>query len=332
MYNDFRLKSYEEFKMNDKLYIVVPCYNEEEVLPLTIPNLVEMTKSMAEENLISEDSKIIFVNDGSRDKTWEIIEKAVSESPYIVGINLAGNVGHQNALVAGLEYAAERCDMCISIDADLQDDTDAIKSMVEKYHEGADIVFGVRSDRKSDTFFKRFTAHCFYKFMNILGVKSVYNHADYRLMSKQSLKALSGYKETNLFLRGIIAQMGFVTDTVYYSRKERAAGKSKYPFRKMLSFAWNGITSFSIKPISALMALGFIIILGCIVALGYSLISYARGNVIPGWTSLMISIWFLGGVQLFSIGMIGQYIGKTYLESKRRPRYHIKEIKKNPED
>lgn len=329
MYNSFRLTSYEEFKMRDKLYIVVPCYNEEEVLPLTIPKLVEMIESMVAENLVSKDSKIIFVNDGSRDKTWEIIEKAVCQISYIIGINLAGNVGHQNALVAGLEYAKEHCDMCISIDADLQDDISAIKSMVEKYHSGADIVFGVRSDRKSDTFFKRFTAQSFYKLMSALGVKSIYNHADYRLMSRESLEALSEYRESNLFLRGIIAQMGFVTDAVYYSRKERAAGESKYPIKKMLSFAWNGITSFSIKPINALMALGCIIILGCLVAFGYSLISYAKGNVIPGWTSLIISIWFLGGVQLFSIGMIGQYIGKTYIESKQRPRYHIKEIKEN---
>ena len=310
----------------DKLYIVVPCYKEEEILPITIPEFVRILNEMINDNKISKDSKIVFVNDGSKDKTWPIIQDAASENNCIIGINLAGNVGHQNALMAGLEYAKEHCDMCISIDADLQDDVNTIKEMVEKYQNGADIVFGVRSDRQSDTFFKRFTAQSFYKMMHKMGVKSVYNHADYRLMSRESLMALSQYGESHLFLRGIVAQMGFNTDVVYYSRKERVAGESKYPLKKMLSFAWNGITSFSVKPISVLMTLGIVIIFCSIAAFIYSLVSYLFGSVIPGWTSLIISIWFLGGVQLFAIGMIGQYIGKTYIESKKRPRYYIKEI------
>lgn len=312
--------------MKNTLYIVVPCYNEEEVLPITIPQFVKITNDLIEESMISSDSKIVFVNDGSKDATWKIIKEAASANPCVTGINLAGNVGHQNALMAGLEYAKEHCDMCISIDADLQDDVSTIKTMVEKYRDGADIVFGVRSDRTSDTFFKRFTAQSFYKLMSAMGVKSIYNHADYRLMSRQSLEALSEYNETNLFLRGIVAQMGFNTDVVYYSRKERMAGESKYPLKKMLSFAWNGITSFSIKPITVLMTLGCVIIACSVIAFIYSLLSYMMGNVIPGWTSLIISIWFIGGVQLFAIGMIGQYIGKTYMESKQRPRYYIKEI------
>ncbi len=315
--------------MGDILYMVIPCYNEEEVLPITIPQFVTMLESLKRENLVNSQSKLVFVNDGSKDKTWEIIKNASLANSCVVGINLAGNVGHQNALVAGMDYAKEHCDMCVSIDADLQDDIHAVKNMVEKYHSGADVVFGVRSDRTSDTFFKRFTAQSFYKLMNTMGVKSIYNHADYRLMSKRSLEALLQYRESNLFLRGIVAQLGFTTDVVYYARKERLAGESKYPLKKMLSFAWNGITSFTIKPISILMAVGCLITVCSLIAFVYSLISYFMGTVIPGWTSLIISIWFLGGVQLFSIGMIGQYIGKTYMESKQRPRYHIKEITSN---
>ena len=317
--------------MSNALNIVVPCYNEEAILPITIPQFEATMKSLIEEGLVDDNSRIVFINDGSKDKTWEIIKNAASMDYHIVGINLAGNVGHQNALMAGLEYAKEHCDMCISIDADLQDDINTIKSMVEKYHSGADIVFGVRNDRSSDTFFKRFTAQSFYKLMNAMGVKSIYNHADYRLMNKKTREALMQYQESNLFLRGIIAQMGFSTDVVYYSRKERLAGESKYPLKKMLSFAWNGITSFSIKPINVLMGLGCVITFCSVIAFVYSLISYFLGNVIQGWTSLIISIWFLGGIQLFAIGMIGQYIGKTYIESKNRPRYYIKEIA-NSED
>lgn len=314
------------------LYIVVPCYNEEEVLPITIPEFVRILKEMMDAGSISGESKVVFVNDGSRDGTWSIIEAEALSKDCVVGINLAGNVGHQNALMAGLDYAKDYCDMSISIDADLQDDINTIKEMVEKYRNGADIVYGVRSDRQSDTFFKRFTAQSFYKVMHNMGVKSVYNHADYRLMSKRALEALSQYHESHLFLRGIVAQMGFTTDVVYYSRKERVAGESKYPLKKMISFAWNGITSFSIKPINVLLTLGIIIIFCSVAAFVYSLVSYLFGNVIPGWTSLMISIWFLGGIQLFAIGMIGQYVGKTYIEAKQRPRYCIERITGNEKD
>ena len=311
--------------MKHKLLIVVPCYNEEEVLPSTIPCLREVVASMVEKQLISADSGIVFIDDGSLDKTWEILKDA-AEKPGVTGIHLAGNVGHQNALMAGLEYAKDHCDLCVSIDADLQDDVAAIEEMVQKYLDGADIVFGVRNDRTSDTTFKRVTAQGFYKFMHALGVNTVYNHADFRLMSRAALEALSEYRESHLFLRGIIADMGFQTDVVYYARKERMAGKSKYPLKKMLSFAWNGITSFSAKPISVLMFFGLFVSFCAVAAFVYSLISRFMGNVISGWTSLMISVWFLGGIQVFSIGLIGQYIGKTYMESKHRPRYHIKEI------
>ena len=311
--------------MEHKLLIVVPCYNEEEVLPSTIPCLMEVVRSMVEKQMISDKSGIVFVDDGSRDKTWEILKNA-AEKPGVTAIHLAGNVGHQNALMAGLEYAKDHCDVSISIDADLQDDVAAIEEMVQKYLDGADIVFGVRNDRTSDTAFKRITAQGFYKFMNVLGVNTVYNHADFRLMNRAALEALSTYRESNLFLRGIIADMGFRTDIVTYARKERMAGESKYPLKKMLSFAWNGITSFSAKPISALMFFGFFVSLCAVAAFVYSLISRFMGNVISGWTSLIISVWFLGGIQVFSIGLIGQYIGKTYMESKHRPRYHIKEI------
>ncbi len=309
-----------------KLLIVVPCYNEEEVLPLTIPALTETVNSLIHNRLISEDSGVLFVNDGSRDATWQLIKQAAEANPQIRGINLAGNVGHQNALLAGLEYAMEICDVTVSIDADLQDDTTVIQQMVEKHLAGADIVFGVRNDRKSDTLFKRATAQGFYRIMNKIGAKTVYNHADFRLMSSKALRALSRYGERNIFLRGIVSNMGFATDTVYYSRKERAAGESKYPLKKMLSFALDGITSFSIRPIMLVTALGFAIILCAIAAFIYTIGSYLAGRTIPGWSSLMVSVWFLGGVQLFCIGLVGQYVGKTYIESKHRPRYFIDEI------
>ncbi len=306
-----------------RLMIVIPCYNEEEVLPLTFPAISEVLKELIDEGKITSDSGALFVNDGSRDRTWELIEEEFEQNDLVYGLNLAGNVGHQNALLAGLEAALEICDIAISIDADLQDDVSAIKEMVEKYENGADIVYGVRSDRKTDSFFKRTTAQGFYKVMNALGVKSVYNHADYRLMSSRAIRHLLRFDERNMFLRGIVPMIGYKTDCVYYSRKERAAGESKYPLKKMLSFAWDGITSFSIKPIRLITALGFIIILCSLIAFAYILISYFCGTATAGWSSLMVSIWFLGGVQLFSIGMVGEYIGKTYIESKHRPRYNI---------
>ena len=309
-----------------RLMIVVPCFNEEEVFPTSTKELIAVVENLIEIGKISADSGILFVNDGSRDRTWELISKAHKESKYIYGLNLAGNVGHQNALLAGLNTVKDFCDISISIDADLQDDVGVIEEMIDKYYAGADIVYGVRSERKADSFFKRFTAQSFYKFMSAMGVKSVHNHADFRLMSARAMQALSLYKERNLFLRGIVPQIGYKTDCVYYSRKPRTAGESKYPLKKMLSFAFDGITSFSIKPIKMVTALGAVIIACSLIAFIYTLISYFMGHTVPGWSSLMISIWFLGGVQLLSIGIVGQYGGKTYIESKERPQYIIEEF------
>ena len=309
-----------------RLMIVVPCYNEEEILPYSIKKLTEVIKDLIKKSKIASNSGILFVNDGSRDKTWEIIQKEYKNNPYVYGLGLAGNVGHQNALFAGLQTAAEICDFSISIDADLQDDIEVIEQMVDEYLAGADIVYGVRSERKTDTFFKRFTAQSFYRIMEMMGVKTVYNHADFRLMSARAMKQLGQYKERNLFLRGMVPLIGYKTATVTYARKERLAGESKYPLKKMLSFAWDGITSFSIKPISMIMAFGGVIVVCSVIAFIYTLVSYFMGHVSPGWSSLMISIWFLGGVQLLFIGVVGQYVGKTYIESKERPRYNVEEF------
>lgn len=304
------------------LYIVVPCYNECEVFPDTSAELTRLLTELIDTGKISPQSRILFVDDGSRDTTWSLIEAEYHKNNLVFGLKLAGNVGHQNALYAGLMAVKDRCDISISIDADLQDDTKAIVQMVDKYYEGCDIVYGVRSARKKDSFFKRTTAQGFYKFMKSMGVKTVYNHADFRLMSSRALQQLGNYEERNMFLRGLVPLIGYKTDSVYYERKERMAGESKYPFKKMISFAFDGITSFSIKPISLILAIGFIIIAVSIIAAIYSLISYFCGSTVPGWTSLMLSIWFLGGVQLVSVGLIGQYIGKIYVESKHRPRYN----------
>lgn len=309
-----------------RLMIVVPCYNEEEILPYSIEKLTGVIKDLIEKSKIVSNSGILFVNDGSRDKTWEIIQNEYAKNPYVYGLGLAGNVGHQNALFAGLQTAAEICDFSISIDADLQDDIEVIEQMVDEYLAGADIVYGVRSERKTDTFFKRFTAQSFYRIMEMMGVKTVYNHADFRLMSARAMKQLGQYKERNLFLRGMVPLIGYKTATVTYARKERLAGESKYPLKKMLSFAWDGITSFSIKPISMIMAFGGVIVVCSVIAFIYTLVSYFMGHVSPGWSSLMISIWFLGGVQLLFIGVVGQYVGKTYIESKERPRYNVEEF------
>lgn len=307
---------------NATLYIVVPCYNECEVFPQTAAALTALVKSMSEEGKISDSSRVLFVDDGSKDNTWELINAEFEINPYVCGLKLAGNVGHQNALYAGLMAAKDKCDITISIDADLQDDIEAIPQMVDKYYEGSDIVYGVRSGRKKDTFFKRTTAQGFYKFMNSMGVKTVYNHADFRLMSARAVSQLENYGERNMFLRGIVPLIGYKTDCVYYERKERLAGESKYPLKKMISFAFDGITSFSIKPITLISAVGTLIIIVSLIAAIYSLISYFCGNTVPGWTSLILSIWFLGGVQLLSVGLIGQYIGKIYVETKHRPRYN----------
>lgn len=309
-----------------RLMIVVPCYNEEEILPYSAEKLTEVIKNLIEKSKIASNSGILFVNDGSKDKTWEIIQNEYAKNPYVYGLGLAGNVGHQNALFAGLQTAAEICDFSISIDADLQDDIEVIEQMVDEYLSGADIVYGVRSERKTDTFFKRFTAQSFYRIMEMMGVKTVYNHADFRLMSARAMKQLGQYKERNLFLRGMVPLIGYKTATVTYARKERLAGESKYPLKKMLSFAWDGITSFSIKPISMIMAFGGVIVACSVVAFIYTLVSYFMGHVSPGWSSLMISIWFLGGVQLLFIGVVGQYVGKTYIESKERPRYNVEKF------
>lgn len=310
----------------DRLALVVPCYNEEEVLEISAKELKRVLTDLIDKKKISEDSFVLFVNDGSKDKTWELIEKEHKDSPMICGLKLAGNVGHQFALTAGLIAAKDMADITVSIDADLQDDTSVIEEMIDKYHEGKDIVYGVRNDRTKDSWFKRTTAQGFYKVMDVMGVKTVYNHADFRLMSKRAVEHFSKYEETNLYLRGMMPLIGYETDCVYYERKERVAGESKYPLKKMLALAWNGITSFSIKPISMITGLGFLIIALSLLAAIYAFVSYFCGNVEPGWTSLILSIWFLGGVQLIAIGMIGQYIGKIYIEVKHRPRYNVETL------
>lgn len=311
----------------DKLAIVVPCYNEEEVLKISSQALREVLDLLVKKGKIAEDSFILFVNDGSRDRTWELIEEEHRAHPaQVCGVKLAGNVGHQFALTAGLITAKDMSDVTVSIDADLQDDVAVIEEMIDKYHEGCDIVYGVRRERKTDTFFKRVTAQGFYKVMELMGVKSVYNHADFRLMSRRAVEQFSKYRETNLYLRGMMPLIGYQTDKVFYDRKERVAGESKYPLRKMLALAFNGISSFSVKPISMILGLGFAIVFVSVLAAVYALISYFTGHVVPGWTSLILSIWFLGGVQLLAIGLVGQYIGKIYIEVKQRPRYNIEKI------
>ena len=308
----------------DRLAIVVPCYNEEAVLKLASQALRGVLEDLAGKEKISADSFILFVDDGSADRTWELIEEEHrAYTGQVSGVKLAGNVGHQFALTAGLITAKDMSDVTVSIDADLQDDVAVIEEMIDKFHEGNDIVYGVRKDRSSDTFFKRFTAQSFYKLMAMMGVKTVYNHADFRLMSRRAVEQFSKYRETNLFLRGMMPLIGYQTDCVYYERKERVAGESKYPLKKMLALAFNGISSFSVKPISLITTLGIGIIVLSFLAAVYALWSYFTGRVTAGWTSLILSIWFLGGVQLVSIGLIGQYIGKIYIEVKQRPRYNI---------
>lgn len=310
------------------LYLVIPCYNEEAVLHETSRQLLHKLDVLISKNLIDQRSKIVFVNDGSRDTTWEIIKELHEKNPMILGIDLSRNRGHQNALLAGLMTVKEYADMVISLDADLQDDVDAIDEMVERYHEGFDIVYGVRSARKTDTFFKRFTAEGFYKVMKLLGADIVFNHADYRLMSKRTLDALEEFKEVNLFLRGIVPMIGFDSTNVYYERKERFAGESKYPLKKMLSFAFDGITSLSVKPIRMISILGILIFMISVFAFLYFLIGSVLGVTEPGWPSLITSIWALGGLQLLAIGVVGEYIGKIYLETKERPKYIVKEFLK----
>ena len=307
----------------DTLYLVIPCYNEEEVLPETSSQLRNKIQSLIQKGRISPQSRIVFVNDGSKDKTWEIISKLHEEDKIFQGIKLSRNKGHQNALLCGLMTVKDHCDMTISLDADLQDDINAIDEMVEKYYEGCDVVYGVRSARDTDTFFKKFTAEGFYKVMKMMGADVVFNHADYRLMSRRALDGLQSFKEVNLFLRGVVPMIGYKSDSVYYERKERFAGESKYPLKKMLAFAWEGITSLSTKPIKMITVLGGIIFIVSIIMLIYSIVRHFMGATEIGWTSTIVSIWAIGGLQLLAIGIIGEYIGKVYLETKERPKFIV---------
>lgn len=309
--------------MSKILYLVIPCYNEEEVLPLTKKELKSKMESLIEEKKISKDSRVMFVNDGSKDKTWDLIEEYHNEDPLFVGVKLSRNKGHQNALLAGLMTAKKYADITISMDADLQDDISVIDKMLRENEKGSEIVYGVRSSRKKDSWFKRTTAEGFYKLMRIMGVEVVFNHADCRLMSKRALDELEKFDEINLFLRGIVPLIGFQTSIATYERNERVAGESKYPLKKMLSFAWDGITSFSVKPLKLITTLGFIMLFVSIIMIIYTLIVKILGNTVDGWAFIMLSIWFIGGVQLVSIGLIGEYIGKIYSETKHRPRYII---------
>ena len=312
-------------KKDTILYLVIPCYNEEEVLHETTKQLKTKLQAMIKAKKISNKSRVMYVNDGSKDKTWELIKEINEKEELFTGITLSRNRGHQNALLGGLMTAKNYADVVISMDADLQDDINAIEAMIDKYHEGCEIVYGVRSARKKDTFFKRVTAEGFYKVMKNLGVDCVYNHADYRLTSKRVLEEFSNYKEVNLFLRGMFPLVGFKSDIVYYERNERFAGESKYPLKKMLNFAWDGITSFSTKPLRFICVLGFIILFVSIAIMIYSIVQKILGNTVDGWTFLSISIWFIGGIQMICIGIIGEYIGKIYQETKARPRYIISE-------
>lgn len=308
------------------IWLVLPCYNEEQVLPETAKQLKEIMTGLMEQGKISRNSKIAMVNDGSKDGTWSIINKLHEQDSLFTGINLSRNRGHQNALLAGLMTAKEYADAAISLDADLQDDVGVIEKFIDKYAEGYDIVYGVRSSRKTDTFFKRFTAEGFYRVMKWLGVDIVFNHADYRLMSKRALEGLAEFEEVNLFLRGIVPQIGYKTTVVEYERHERFAGESKYPLKKMLSFAFDGISSFSVKPMRMIIHAGAVMFFISIAMLAYSLVRKLMGETIVGWTSLMVSIWMVGGIQLLCLGIIGEYIGKIYSETKKRPRYIVEDV------
>ena len=307
------------------LYIVVPCYNEEKVLPITNKMFEDKIVELIKNNKINTKSRVLFVNDGSKDFTWNIIKDLSEKSKYIEGISLSRNRGHQNALLAGLMEVKELCDISISIDCDGQDDINAMNEMVDKYLEGYDVVYGVRSKRKTDTFFKKFTAESYYKVLNTMGAEVVYNHADYRLLSSKVLNELNDYKEVNLFLRGLISLVGFESTIVYYERKERLAGESHYPLRKMIALAVDGITSLSIKPIRIITSFGIIVALLSFIGVIYSLVKHFSGVTVQGWTSMTCIICFVSGIQLISLGVIGEYVGKTYLETKHRPRYIVSE-------
>ena len=308
-----------------RLYIVIPCYNEEAVLPITAPLFRDKLLSLSSQGKISPDSRVLFVNDGSKDNTWNLICQLAKEDEHYMGICLSRNRGHQNALLAGLMEAKDKCDITISIDCDGQDDINAMDEMVDEYLSGAEIVYGVRSKRETDTFFKRFTAESFYKLMKWMGADTVFNHADYRLVSSRALKEFSNFREVNIFLRGMFPLVGFKSTCVYYERHERIAGESHYPLKKMLALAFDGITSLSIRPIRIITGLGVFISLVAFALIVYALVSYFTGNVVSGWASSLIVTCFLGGIQLISLGVIGEYVGKIYMETKARPRFIISE-------
>lgn len=312
--------------MKKIIWLVIPCYNEQEVLPETSRQLEEIMRGLIKKDKISDKSKIAFVNDGSKDNTWNIITDLHEKNPMFTGINLAHNKGHQNALLAGLMTAKDYADAAISLDADLQDDVGVIEQFIDKFNEGKDVVYGVRSTRATDTVFKRSTAHAFYKLMKAMGADTLQDHADYRLMSKRALEGLAKYKEVNLFLRGIVPMIGYEMDVVYYERHERFAGESKYPLKKMLSFAVDGITSCSVKPIRMITSLGTLVFTISIVMLIYFLIVWLLGHTVQGWTTIVISLWGIGGLILLSLGIIGEYVGKIYMEVKERPRFIIEKL------
>lgn len=311
--------------MTPKLYLVIPCYNEEEVLPITAPMFLAKIRDLIAAEEISDESRVLFVNDGSKDKTWEIIKALTKEDKHYSGISLSRNMGHQNALLGGLMEAKAKADVTISIDCDGQDDINAVDNMLREYKGGCDIVYGVRESRETDTAFKRGTAQFFYKLLDKLGVESVYNHADYRLMSKRALEAFADFKEVNLYLRGMVTLVGFKSTSVYYKRTERIAGESHYPLKKMLKLALNGITSLSVKPIHLITALGFIVMALSLVGIIWSVISYFLASTVAGWASIIATVCFFGGAQILCIGVIGEYIGKMYMEVKGRPRYIVAE-------
>lgn len=310
------------------LYIVIPCYNEEEVLPITSSKIIDKIHNLINKKKISTKSKICFVDDGSKDNTWNIVCELNTNNKLVSGIKLSRNKGHQNALLAGLITNKEYADVIISMDADLQDDIDAIDAMIDNYNNGSEIVYGVRKSRKKDSFFKRNTAQLFYKLMRFMGVDIIYNHADYRLLSKKVLNQLEKFDEVNLFLRGIIPQIGYSSSIVYYERNKRAAGKSKYPLKKMIKFAVEGITSFSIRPLKMITSIGFIMSIFSFIMLAYAISMKIIGNTVSGWTFIIVSIWMVSGIQMLSMGIMGEYIGKIYSETKKRPKYIIeKELK-----
>ena len=311
--------------MNSRLFIVIPCYNEEEVLPITSKMFLEELEDLIHKGKISDNSRILFVNDGSKDKTWEIIENLAAENPHFIGMSQSRNRGHQNAVLAGLMESKDMCDITISIDCDGQDDIKAMEAMVDAYHDGSEVVYGVRSKRDTDTFFKRFTAESFYKLLNKMGVEVVYNHADYRLISSRVLKEFANFKEVNLFLRGMIPLVGFKSSSVYYERHERIAGESHYPLSKMLGLAIDGITSLSIKPIRLITGLGIGVSILSFIGVIWAVIAQLTGHTITGWASTVCIVCFMGGVQLICLGVLGEYIGKIYMEVKARPRYIISE-------